>query len=173
MHGEGAQAAFSSVQDFHRNQPAMKPSANNDERFDQVVNNRPLVPTGVLDFINSFDAKPAEKDPTGKSQHEPGAKVDAGKLRYGLVLSGFAHALRAVTRVGTLGAAKYSDYGFLKVPNGFDRYEDAQGRHQFQRHCGELLDPESNELHLTHEAWNALAKLELFLREEAKKAPQS
>lgn len=38
-------------------------------------------------------AVPMESDPHGKSQHDPGAKLDAGKLRAALVLGGFANAL--------------------------------------------------------------------------------
>lgn len=34
-----------------------------------------------------------EHDPTGRSAHEPGAKLDAGKPRCGLVLGGFSRAL--------------------------------------------------------------------------------
>ena len=34
-----------------------------------------------------------EQDPNGKSPHELGAKLDAGKIRPGLVLGGFARAL--------------------------------------------------------------------------------
>lgn len=59
-----------------------------------------------IEFSQTYD-----QDPTGKDAHEPGAKLDAGKLRMGLVLLGFHRALQEVARVGTLGAAKYSDYG--------------------------------------------------------------
>ncbi len=36
------------------------------------------------------------EDPCGKSQHEPGAKLDAGKIRAGLMVSGFKRALLEV-----------------------------------------------------------------------------
>lgn len=44
----------------------------------------------------------AEKDPLGIDQHAPGAKLDAGKSRPELALSGFVLALRSVaSRVAT------------------------------------------------------------------------
>jgi Domain of unknown function (DUF5664) len=105
-----------------------------------------------------------EADPTGRDPHKPGAKVDAGKVRMHLVTGGFARSLEAVAKVATFGAAKYTDGGWVEVPDGFRRYEDAQQRHAVSRHKGELCDPDSNLLHLAHEAWNALAKLDLYLR---------
>lgn len=108
-----------------------------------------------------------ERDPNGKGQHEPGAKVDSGKNRVGLVFSGFCNALPKVAEIGTFGASKYTDYGFLEVPRGVDRYQDAMFRHYFKWTQGEELDPDSNLSHLGHMAWNALAILELVLREKA------
>jgi hypothetical protein len=51
------------------------------------------------------------KDPNNINQHAPGAKLDADKIRAGLVIGGFSHALRSVAAVGTFGAKKYSDNG--------------------------------------------------------------
>ena len=109
------------------------------------------------------EAVQSEADPNGISQHAPGAKLDAGKLRPELVFRGFANALACVARVGTDGAAKYSDDGWREVPNGFARYCEAESRHRLRRNTGEVQDKDSKSLHLAHEAWNALAKLELFL----------
>lgn len=110
--------------------------------------------------------KPVEADPNGKSAHEPGAKLDAGKLRADLVLGDFSRALTAVASVGTYGANKYTDRGWQEVPNGTDRYADAGFRHYLRFKCGEELDPESGLHHLAHRAWNVLAELELRLREK-------
>lgn len=117
--------------------------------------------------------KLAETDPNGKNQHERGAKVDAGKVRMHLITGGMARAITEVAKVGTFGAAKYTDGGWVDVPDGFRRYEDAQQRHAADRHRGEMLDKESQLLHLAHEAWNALAKLDLHLRENEKKVQYS
>ena len=106
-----------------------------------------------------------ESDPSGKAQHEPGAKMDAGKVRPGLVLGGFARALWAVCEVGTEGAAKYTDNGWQEVEKGEERYTDAGLRHFLMKAMGEEIDPDFDLLHMAHEAWNSLAKLELKLRE--------
>lgn len=85
-----------------------------------------------------------------------------------LITGGMARAITEVAKVGTFGANKYTDGGWVSVPNGFQRYEDAQQRHAAARHMGEQNDPESGLLHLAHEAWNAMAKLDLYLREQEK-----
>jgi hypothetical protein len=106
-----------------------------------------------------------ESDPTGKKAGDPGAKLDAGKNRLGLVLGGFARALQEVGKVGTYGAAKYSPNGWMEVPDGVARYTDAQLRHHLEFAAGRLTDGDTGLLHLAHEAWNALARLELVLRQ--------
>ena len=104
----------------------------------------------------------AETDPHGRDPHEPGAKLDAHKPRTGFVLLGFNRALTEVARVGTFGATKYTDHGWLSVPNGRERYTDALLRHLL---TDESHDPDSGLLHAAHAAWNALARLELQLRQ--------
>ena len=106
-----------------------------------------------------------ESDPNGIPQHAPGAKLDAGKTRLWLVFSGFANALEEVGKVGTFGAKKYSDYGWRSVPDGAARYSDALLRHLLAEAAGESLDADSGLLHAAHAAWNALARLELLLKE--------
>ncbi len=101
-------------------------------------------------------------------QHTPGAKLDAGKDEYDMVLYSFPEALAAVDKVGKFGSKKYSKGGFLEVPNGQVRYFNAGIRHQIQKLRGEATDPESNELHLAHAAWNALAELQLHLLNKGK-----
>lgn len=108
----------------------------------------------------------AEKDPNGKNPHEAGAKLDAGKRRDGLVLLGFSRALAAVSTVGTYGANKYTDNGWMSVPNGVNRYTDALLRHILSEASGELTDKDTGLLHAAHAAWNALARLDLMIRGE-------
>lgn len=104
-----------------------------------------------------------EADPTGRSANEPGAKLDAGKPLAG-VLMDFSLALLAVADVGTFGARKYSRGGWQHVPEGVTRYTDALWRHLLaERH--EPHDQDSGLLHAAQTAWNALARLELMLRE--------
>ncbi len=106
----------------------------------------------------------SEFDPNGKDAHSPGAKLDAGKVRPALVLGGFARALLKVSEVGTKGAAKYTDNGWMEVPDGENRYNEAKVRHWLKEQAGQELDPETGFEHAAHEAWNALARLELILR---------
>ena len=103
--------------------------------------------------------------PQAAPQPAGGVKYDAGKPRYGLVLGGFPRALERVVQVGTFGANKYSDDGWLSVDDGHARYTDAMLRHHFAEAGGEELDGESGMLHAAHRAWNALAVLELKLIE--------
>lgn len=107
-----------------------------------------------------------EKDPLGLSAGDAGAKLDSGKVRAGLVVGDFANAILAVAEVGTFGASKYSPKGWLSVPNGIERYDDAMLRHFLKEQAGELRDKDSGLLHRAHFAWNALATLELKLRGE-------
>ena len=90
---------------------------------------------------------------------EKGVKLDIGKIRLGLVLSGFSTALKEVGKVGTFGANKYTDNGWQEVENAKERYTDALLRHLFAHFEGEPIDKESGLLHLAHCAWNALAIL--------------
>lgn len=106
-----------------------------------------------------------EFDPNGLEPNAPGAKLDAGKPRPHLVLGEFSLALEQIVLVGTFGARKYIDNGWLAVPKGIDRYTDAMLRH-YLKEQRELLDPDSNLPHAAHLAWNALARLELVLRGE-------
>ncbi len=105
-----------------------------------------------------------EKDTHGKEQNEPGAKLDDGKIRCGLVLGDFSKALLAVAEVGTVGAKKYTDHGWLTVPNVEKRYTDAMLRHYFDESSGERYAQDTTCLHAAHLAWNALARLELILK---------
>lgn len=108
--------------------------------------------------------QPREKDPTGKDPHAPGAKLDDGKLRAGLLLD-FALALDAVAKVATMGAKKYSEGGWQAVIDGEDRYKHALWRHLLKaRH--EPLDPDSGFPHLWHALWNLAAMVELQRRRE-------
>lgn len=112
-----------------------------------------------------------EKDPLGKDLHSPGAKADAGKIRPALVLGGFARALTAVSDVGTYGARKYTDNGWEDVPDGLRRYDEALVRHWLAEKRGERCDKDTGLLHQAHLAWNALARLELMLREAGSEPP--
>ena len=105
-----------------------------------------------------------EVDPHGKSLHELGAKADAGKNEYDFVLGYFSQALAAVNEVAAYGAKKYTPNGWVTVPDGIKRYGNAAIRHHNKRLAGQELDEDTELLHAAHEAWNALAVLELILK---------
>lgn len=109
---------------------------------------------------------PTEKDPHGRDPHAGGAKVDAGKPEVSLLLM-FGKALTAVAEVGTHGAIKYTRDGWETVPDGINRYTDAMLRHLFKEHY-EDYDSDIPVRHIAQTAWNALARLELTLRKEAR-----
>lgn len=103
----------------------------------------------------------SEFDPNGTSPHALGAKLDGGKIRADLLLD-FRHALKEVAKVSTFGAKKYTEGGWITVPEGEKRYMAALLRHLFE----DGVDPDSELDHLAHLAWNALAILELKMRRE-------
>lgn len=109
-----------------------------------------------------------EQDPSGKDPHSPGAKLDSGKVRPSLIIEGMARAVWAVSEVATFGAAKYTAGGWVLVDKGQERYADAGYRHVLKRAKGETVDPDSQLAHLAHEAWNAMAKLDLYIRHQEK-----
>lgn len=109
-----------------------------------------------------LEARDKEQDPSGKSPHQPGAKLDAGKPLAGEVLSGFAAALEAVIEVGTHGARKYTLGGWRSVDDAERRYTSAMLRHWLAEHH-ETRDAKSGLTHAAHVAWNALARLHFVL----------
>ena len=106
-----------------------------------------------------------EKDPDGLQPGEAGAKLDHGKPMCAQILGMFARALWSVSEIGTSGAKKYKLGGWQYVSDGENRYADAGMRHFLKEKMGEEIDPDSKQLHLAHEAWNALAKLELMVQD--------
>lgn len=93
-------------------------------------------------------------------------KYDGGKAPiFRGFLSYFPRAAREVAGVSLFGATKYAWDGWRDVPNGLERYSDALVRHLVAQGEGEVLDPDSGLLHAAHCAWNALAVLELLIKE--------
>lgn len=110
-----------------------------------------------------------ENDPNGRNPNEPGAKLDSGKVRPWLCISGFSRALEEVAKVTTKGAEKYTPNGWCEVPNGEERYMEAFGRHLLEYGKGEKFDNSPKGLgpdiyHKAQMIWNLLASLELELR---------
>jgi hypothetical protein len=102
-------------------------------------------------------------------------KMDVGKAP---VVCGFIayfpRAMNAVALVSEYGARKYNDGEYKtdwqKVPNGFNRYSDGIGRHMTKAAI-ERYDDESQIAHLAHLAWNAMAALEIALKDGVNGTP--
>lgn len=98
-------------------------------------------------------------------------KYDGGKAPiYRGVLSYFPRAISAVASVSAFGASKYAWNGWEGVDDGINRFSDALVRHLAYEGSGEVNDPDSGHLHAAHTAWNALARLELMLRDKEETA---
>jgi hypothetical protein len=122
---------------------------------------------------NSGSLSCGDVDPSGRSQHDPGAKLDGSKPDASL-LQFFARALIEVARVGTYGAKKYTRGGWVEVPDGRQRYTAAMLRHLLKETIEGVYDTDPDlarygyQDQIRHDAqvaWNALARLELALRE--------
>lgn len=104
-----------------------------------------------------------ELDPLGKSQHEKGSKLDSGKSEPSLILGSMSQSLQAVIEVADYGKKKYTENGWLEVPEAEKRYTDAMLRHYLAEQQ-EDVDKDSGLLHSAHLAWNALARLHFILQ---------
>lgn len=71
--------------------------------------------------------------------------------------------LEAIARVYTFGARKYAPNTWRYLEDGSERYRGALLRHMTAEQSGEELDPESGLPHVYHEAWNALARVAIYL----------
>lgn len=139
--------------------------------YQQNTNHNATLTLNSMTILNYTDgsSKPMsdEIDPTGRNPHEPGAKLDAGKsATFRGALGYFPRAIREVATVSAFGASKYAWKGWETVPEGFERYSDAMVRHLTYEGQGELTDLDSGLLHAAHTAWNALARLEILLKEQ-------
>ena len=107
-----------------------------------------------------------------KAGPEGGLKFDAGKAPiWRGFIKYFPRAIEAVANVSKFGFETYKSWGgWVDLPEAFDRYADAEGRHLIGHAKGELNAQDSNLLHLAHKAWNAMAELELHLRATEKEA---
>lgn len=91
------------------------------------------------------------------------SKDDLDKPIAGALLD-FSRALTEISKLATFGAKKYKRSSWIEVNNGQERYTDAMLRHLLKEAI-ESKDPETEIEHDVAVAWNALARLELRLRD--------
>lgn len=122
-----------------------------------------------------------EKDPNGLSPNTPGAKLDAGKAPvWQGAIAYFPRAFVKLAELSAYGANKYAWKGWEKVSDGVNRYSNALARHAVKETIEGAWDKEIENdpkfpacvLHATQVAWNAMARLELILREQEKPKKQ-
>lgn len=124
--------------------------------------------------ITQFDPFAMEKHyAKAETTNDDPSKIAAGAIKYdngkspvfrGLI-DYFPRACEQVAAVSAFGATKYSWKGWLSVDKGFERYSDALVRHLTSEGKGETEDRDSGLRHASHVAWNAMARLELLLRD--------
>lgn len=83
------------------------------------------------------------------NESPPGRKDDQEKARFDLIEPQFE---RKLAEVLTLGATRYGDENWKRVPEGRTRYYAALRRHLQAWREGELLDPDTRRPHLIHAA---------------------
>ena len=79
------------------------------------------------------------------------------------------NAIEALALRALYGHEKYKEtdkdwQNFTRVPNALEEYGNASFRHALN------IGEEDEETHLIAEAWNAVAKLEVYLREKGNKS---
>ena len=99
------------------------------------------------------------------NEDQGGMKYDTGKVKANIIFEDFSDALYEIARVCTYGDKKYKRSSWKTVPNALERYSDAKSRHlleQYRKTGAGEYDEESELLHAAHEAWGALARLQLI-----------
>lgn len=101
-----------------------------------------------------------------------GIKYDSGKAKIGEMLVSFKKSLLEVCKVYEFGFNKYGKDNFKNVENGYTRYTNAMIRHLLKEDS-EIYDEETELLHASHCAWNALARLEMLLKQKEQGATEA
>jgi hypothetical protein len=111
---------------------------------------------------------PSAQTPDFGDVSEEGRKGD--KIRLELVNEAFPLALMDLARLMTwaITVKGYKEGDWVRVSTGAQGYRGAMLRHDNKECSGVSHDHESKLRHATHTAWNAIARLQLLLQEDAK-----
>lgn len=101
---------------------------------------------------------------------QEGLKYDTGKPRIFEMLEDFKEPMIEIAKVWAFGADKYEKHNWAYVDNAIDRYSNALLRHMLE---GETKDDESELLHASHVAWNAIVRLYFIIQKQKEKAVEN
>ncbi len=93
-----------------------------------------------------------------------GKKNDQNKIDYTLLLKDLPESVKSVVKVLEFGSKRYGRTNYSKVET--ERYEAAMLRHAMAYLSGELLDPETEEPHLSHLVCCAMFLIERQLKDK-------
>jgi len=99
------------------------------------------------------------------------AKYKKEPVALGCILR-FPRAMLAIAKVSRFGWQKHEiklpegNWDYLDVPGAQNVYAEAEGRHMVKEALeGSINEEDGGMLHKAQKAWNALADLEVFLRQ--------
>lgn len=119
------------------------------------------------DYTQEYSDPKKAKGPSAPNALTGNMKESHGKPSvWRGVIKYFPRALMEVARVSDFGHSKYGEWGgWVNVDDAIDMYGDAKCRHMLKEAMQISTDDESELMHAAHEAWGALARLELLCRE--------
>lgn len=126
-----------------------------------------VMPPELAVQVKNWYRMETETSADSEDKQQVGAfKLDQGKAPvYQGFIKYFPRAIEAVANVSKFGHEKYGTWGgWLDVEDGANRYLDAKCRHMIEEAKGEERAQDSELRHAEHEAWGAMARLELMLR---------
>jgi len=142
-----------------------------------IIAYRLAEPVVNISTITGSDGKTHVVDPTPGETQRPGDVDGAKKMDFGKAplmqgfLRYFPNGIFAVAMVSEYGDRKYSvgehyTDQWIKLPDGLNRYGDAEARHLIKPFAtGPYDDHDSGLPHLAQKAWNAMAELERAIRD--------
>lgn len=145
--------------------------------YDLVAEYTESSPVSTLSTGNVFLSEPEQGENIAavESTSQFNAATLAGYSRPQVVtgvLARFPRAMKELAQISALGCAKHGvpagDMGFLNVPNAYPFYTDKVGRHLVDEVIDGPVQTDPQMPGCTHAgaaAWNALARLEVLLRQ--------